>query len=389
MPERPSRARCGGWAFAVALAGACALAAGPVVAQAPSAAQAAANQAGQFAMDARHTGRSSVRGPRRAPAIVWRVRARRRIFASPTLTPEATIVFAGVDGMVHAVDRGGVERWAFAASGGVFATPATIGDRTIIGHGGGAFVALDRRGDVLWRLETDEDADASPTVAPDGAVLLAWRGVAAVDARSGAPRWRTRGARVLGGAAVALDGAVVYADVEGALVWLRAADGVELRRARVGSVVEGAPTIDDDGGVIVGSEDGHVRKFTAQGVLAWDVALGGPVRATPALGRDGSVIVGSEDLGVHSLDAATGARRWTVRTGGFVHSSARVDRDGWVYVGNQDDRLYAIEPSGRVAWTVTLGADIDASALLVSDGVLAVGCDDGGLYLLAEPSSGR
>lgn len=336
-------------------------------------------------MDARHTGRSSVAGPRAQPSIQWRVRARRRVFSSPALGADGTIVFSGVDGVVHAIDgRSGVERWAHAASGGVFSSPAVLGELTILGHGGGAFVALDRRGARVWRAETEEDADASPTIAPDGAAILASRGVASVDARTGAVRWRTRGARVLGSPAVSTDGSIVFADVDGNLLWLRATDGAEVRRARIGSLVEGSPMIADDGAVVVASEDGHVRRYSPQGALVWDVALGGPARTTPALARDGSIIVGSDDLHVHSLDGASGARRWSVRTGGFLRASARIDRDGWIYVGSEDDRLLAIEPSGRLAWSVTLGADIDSSALLVRDGVIAVGCDDGGLYLLSD-----
>lgn len=343
----------------------------------------AVSEGAQFGNDARHTGRSAVRGPRREPRIQWRVRARRRVYSSPVLASNGTIAFAGVDGTVHGVDLQGVERWAFSAPGGVFATPAFTGSHVIVGHGGGAFVALDGRGERAWSVAVEEDADASPTLS-ESVVLLANRGVIAVDARTGAQRWRTRGARILGAASVTSDGAVVYADVEGSLVWLRASDGTELRRARVGSIVEGSPLVLDDNAVVIGAEDGHVRRFTAQGALAWDVALGGAVRTTPALGRDGAIIVGSDDLNVHALDPATGARRWSLRTGGFIHASARIDRDGWIYVGSEDDRLLAIEPSGQLAWSVSLGADIDSSALLVRDGTIAVGCDDGGLYVLSE-----
>ncbi len=343
-----------------------------------------ATEPSQFAMDARHTGRSALRGPRVEPRIEWRVRARRRVFSSPIFAGSDTIAFAGVDGAVHGVDANGIERWAYGAPSGVFSTPAFNGSHVLFGHGGGAFVAIDARGERQWSLAVDEDADASVTLGNDGVAYLANRGVTAADSRTGAVRWRSRGARILGGPALTADGALVYADVDGALVWLRAADGVEQRRVRINTLVEGSALVTDDNAVVVGGEDGHVRKFTAQGAVAWDVALGGPVRTTPALGRDGAIIVGSDDLHVHGLDPATGARRWSVRTGGFVRASARVDRDGWIYVGSEDDRMLAIQPSGQLAWSLSLGADIDSSALIVRDGALAVGCDDGGLYLLSE-----
>lgn len=346
--------------------------------------EAAGPPSAQFAMDARHTGRTSVRGPRTSPRVRWRVRARRRVFSSPILAFDRTIAFAGVDGTLHGVDLDGVERWAFSAPGGVFSTPAFTGAHVIVGHGGGAFVAVDARGErAPWSVATEEDADANVTIS-NATAYLAARGVIAVDARTGAERWRARGARILGGVAVSGDGSVVYADVEGSLVWLRASDGVEQRRVRLDTLVEGSALIDEDNAVIVGGEDGRVRKFSSQGAPLWNIALGGPVRTTPALGRDGAIIVGSDDLNVHALDPASGARRWSLRTGGFLRASARIDRDGWIYIGSEDDRMLAIEPNGQLAWSVSLGADIDSSALLVRDGALAVGCDDGGLYLLSE-----
>lgn len=39
-----------------------------------------------------------MRGPHEEPVIVWRVRARHRVFASPVITREGWTVFAGVDG---------------------------------------------------------------------------------------------------------------------------------------------------------------------------------------------------------------------------------------------------------------------------------------------------
>ncbi|MDP3276762.1 MAG: PQQ-binding-like beta-propeller repeat protein [Deltaproteobacteria bacterium] len=339
----------------------------------------------QFAADAQHTGRSALRGPRTAPSIRWRVRARRRVFASPMVDPDGYVVFAGIDGRVRAVDLEGVVRWSFAAPSYVFATPARVSTGIIAGYNGGAFVALNGRGHVQWRHAVADDADCSPTVGRDDALYLAARGVSAVHGRTGEARWRWEGPRVLGSVALSPDESqVIVIPVDHILRWLDARNGRELRRVLVPSLVESAPLVLDDGVVVVGSEDGHVRAYRPDATLLWDHALSAPVRSTPTFARDRSVVVGGDDLHVRALDPATGNERWSVRTGGFVRAAATIDRDGWIYVGSEDDRLYAIGPDGALRWSLTMSADLDDRALIVQDGVMAVGTDDGALYLLRE-----
>jgi outer membrane protein assembly factor BamB len=344
----------------------------------------------QFAMDAQHTGRTPLRGPHTTPAIAWRVRARHRVHASPVFTADGYVAFAGIDGMVHALDRAGVERWAFAAPYEVFATPAVWGAITLVPHlgargggGGAGLVAVDGRGRALWSHAEPEDVDAPPAIAPDGTVYVASRGLTALGP-DGTARWTTPTAgQVFGAPAIARDGAMVFvADLSGELLYVHARDGQVERRVRVGAPVYGGPLVLEDGGVVVGARDGHVRAFGPDGVLRWDVATRDEVRATPALGRDGTVVVGSDDGGIYGLRAADGVQVFRVGTSGRVRASARVDADGYVFVGSEDDVLYALDPHGAVAWTLTLGADIDSAVLVLPWGGLAVGCDDGGLYHL-------
>ena len=54
-------------------------------------------------------------------------------------------------------------------------------------------------------------------------------------------------------------------------------------------------------------------------------------------------------------------------------------------VGSEDDRLWAIEPDGKLRWSVELGADVDSSPVIGPDGTIYVGSDDGKLYALRAP----
>lgn len=335
----------------------------------------------QFGMDPQHTGQSPYRGPHTAPVMTWLVRARHRVFASPTITSEGYLVFAGIDGMVHAVDRDGVERWAFAAPREIFATPAVYGSTVLVAHDGGALVALDSRGRFLWSHPTADNADAPPTVGPDGTVYLASRGVVALDLH-GRIRWTAVTAgHVFAAPALSADGTtVLVADLEGELTYLRAADGAVVRRVRVGAPVYGAPLVLHDGTVVVGARDGHVRAFRSDGSLRWDFATRDEIHSSPALRGDGTIVVGSDDGGIYGIDGRDGTVRFRVTTSGRVRASPRIDADGYVYIGSEDDVLYAIDPQGTVAWTYLLGSDIDSSVLITPWGGLAVGCDDGALY---------
>jgi outer membrane protein assembly factor BamB len=342
----------------------------------------------QFGVDAQHTGRSPYRGPHRVPRVLWRVRAAHRVYASPALSAAGRLVFAGIDGVVHALDWDGVERWAYSAPRAVFATPAALGPLTFVAHDGGALVAVDGRGRVNWMHPTPEDADASPMVGPDGTVYLASRALEALGP-GGAVRWRCPlGGHVFGAPALSRDGTTVYVAVmSGDLLAVRASDGHVQGRMRVGSHVYAAPLVLDDGTVVVGASDGHVRAFGPDGRLRWNFATRDEVRGTAALGRDGTVIVGSDDGGIYGLRATDGTQVFRAATAGRVRASPRIDADGFIFVGSEDDVLYALGPAGNEVWNFTIGADLDSSPLITPGQGMAVGADDGGLYYLVESDS--
>lgn len=336
--------------------------------------------------DTRHTGRSARRGPRRAPTVAWRVRTRRRVSASPGLTAEGWVVFASLDGGVHAVDGAGRVRWSRLGLGRVFASPAVSGDLVVVGADGGAFVGLGPRGVERWRIASDEDCDAPAVVGDDGAVYVASRWLRARE-----PDGRTRYSVNLAGhvfGAPALHGDTLYVpEMPGAVAMLRASDGGLVRRVALPALQVGGVLVLDDGGFVVGSEDGQVRAFGPDGAARWSFATQGAarglgVRTTPALRRDGTVVFGAEDGGFYGVAAADGRSVFRVQTAGPVRSSAAVDADDWSYFGSQDDRVYAVDAAGAVAWSVSLGADVDGSPVLFADGALAVGADDGALHAL-------
>lgn len=358
-------------------------------AQAPPAAPSAPEHRAMFGGDARHTGRSTLRGPRGAPVIRWRVRTTRRVFSSPTVDARGRAVVGSLDGTILFVDADGVTRATAAAPARVFSSPASLGELVVFGHDGRAFVALDARAQTAWQLPTAQDADAPPVVGADGALYLASDALVAVD-RRGAVRWRRPlGAHAFGAPALTADGAVVCTDLSGALTWIDARDGAVRQRVATPAPIYGGALVLDDGAAVVAGDDGHLRAYAPDGTLRWDHASDGAARGlgarvTPALRRDGVIVAGAEDGGIYGVRAADGARAFKLATGFPVRSSACVDRDDVAYVGGEDDAVHAVAADGHERWRVSLGADVDSSPTLLRDGLLVVGCDDGALYALGD-----
>ena len=60
-----------------------------------------------------------------------------------------------------------------------------------------------------------------------------------------------------------------------------------------------------------------------------------------------------------------------------------IDREGRIYFGSRDDRLYALDPKGKLLWQLAFPADIDAQVAITPEGTLVVACDDGHVRGLA------
>ncbi|MDB4928553.1 MAG: cell surface protein [Myxococcaceae bacterium] len=341
-----------------------------------------------FAAPAAGADGSTLRGPHRDAAVLWRVRTSRRVFSSPALTREGWATFGSLDGTVQAVDRGGVVRWSHRLASRVFSSPATVGELTVIGSDAREVVALDARGSLRWRAALPQDMDAPVFALADGGVLVASGDLRAFT-REGELRWTTPLAgHVYGAVARGAGSEVLVPEMRGSVAVVDSADGRLVRRVELGSFLYGGALALDGGAFVVGLGDGTVRCFGPEGSPRWSFSTDGAarrlgVRATPALRADGVVVVGAEDGRIYGLRAADGSVAFRVVTSAPVRSRACVDRDGWAFVGGEDDQVHAIGPDNAEAWRVTLGADVDSGPRLVADGVLVVGADDGALHAIA------
>jgi outer membrane protein assembly factor BamB len=348
-----------------------------------------------FRLDPSHRGRSPHRLPAARPVIAWTYEARGPIASSPARSAEGWIAVGSHDGRLHVVGPDGAPLWAFATGDIIFSTPAIApGGALYVGSDDDHLYALDvRERRTLWRFRVGScrnvgigpeasrcDADAGPTIGPDGTIYTGGDGIHAIRP-DGSLRWRFPTAGHVSSAPALLPDGTVVAGCQDNAVYAVNPDGSKRWDFRAKGDVESSPAVAEDGTVYVGSDDGRLYALTRDGVLRWAFTAGDDVRASPAIGPDGTIYVGAFD-GLFYAVRPEGTLKWTFRAGDRILSSALVDAEGAVLFGSQDDRLYALEANGFPRWSVELGGDVDSSPLLAADGTIYVGADDKKLYAL-------
>jgi outer membrane protein assembly factor BamB len=360
----------------------------------PEAASAAAGA--MFRFGSEHRGRSAFKVPARRPEIAWSYETRGAITSSPVLGPDGTVLVGSHDGELHVISRDGKPLWRFSTGDMIFSSPAVFrGTVAYIGSDDDHLYALDltaRR--ALWNFRVGAcphstgvgpdtsrcDADAGPTVGPNGVVYTGGDAVYAINP-DGTQRWRfATGGHVSAAPALLPDGTVIAGSQDN-LLYAIAPDGNKRWDFRAGDDVESAPAIGDDGTIYFGSDDQKLYALAPTGQLLWAFNTGGDIRAAPAVGFDGTLYVGAFDSLMYAI-RRDGTLAWTFRTGDRIISSALVDSEGTILFGSQDDRLYALDRQGQQRWSAELGGDVDSSPLLGPDGTIYVGSDDRKLYAL-------
>jgi outer membrane protein assembly factor BamB len=222
---------------------------------------------------------------------------------------------------------------------------------------------------VRWALHMHGRLSARAVIG-DGVVYAATArpGVAnavyALDAATGAARWRTVVAGAVSTGLAAVDGVVYVAASLGSVYALDAGTGrvrwttmvpVGRNYAKEWSGAASAPVV-GGGGVFVGGADGEVYALdAATGATRWHTAFGGGdggVGSVPAF-ADGRVFIATSDGRVAALDSATGALRWRHSVTEVIAGSPHLV-DGYVFVrgsAGTDQNVYALDPAtGEVRW---------------------------------------
>jgi outer membrane protein assembly factor BamB len=276
--------------------------------------------------------------------------------------------------------------WTFRARQLLEFPPAiAYGNLYVTNNSGTTFAVATKDGKVVWQRASGRCAASSPAVggkvvyqsflnrppcnatsSPDELTGV----VAAYDAITGRPRWRTE----IGpteSSPLLHQGRVYVGDWRGNVYALDAQTGKLRWQAATGGRVKGAVSALGNR-LFVGSYDGRVYAFDSRnGALQWRTSsqdrFGGRGRfySTPSVAY-GRVFIGSTDGKVYAFGATTGTLLWSTSTGGFVYSSPAVWRQT-VYAGSYSGRLYAIDAAtGATRWTFSANGPISGAPTVMA-----------------------
>lgn len=236
-----------------------------------------------------------------------------------------------------------------------------------------------------WSVEVGHGGPAAgPAVAEGAVIVVAERGVVALDPRSGEPLWEADRTEGPAGPPAIVGDLVVHVSGSGsatALVARAVDDGVEAWRAFVDANVPGG-VVAADGLVYAATTAGEVVAVDAPtGEERWRAELGGRLDATPAV-ADGLVLAAGTEpstgvITVFAVDAAGGGDpEWRFSTpGGAAPASAPASSGGRAFVATSDGTVRALDlDAGTEAWEGDLRAVVDdrqipaaADPLVVAD----------------------
>jgi eukaryotic-like serine/threonine-protein kinase len=333
-------------------------------------------QSAMFRSDPAHGG-VYASAPATLREVKWRFRARGPIISSPAVVGGKVYVGSS-DGSLYAVsERTGMLAWRFKTKGPVRSSPAVVGDSVFFSSLDGNIYAVGATdGKVRWRFATQGERRftapgihgimprtetmpdpfdlflSSPTVA-DGVVYVGSgdRHVYALDAASGALRWKFETGNVVHATPAVSNGTVYIGSWDRYMYALDANTGAVRWKFQTGddTVIYNQVGIASsaavaNGIVYFGCRDSKFYAVDARtGALRWKRDEHGSwVIGSPAIAHGNVYYTTSDERVFVALDAASGALRFTIPYGAFAFSSPSI-AGNIVYFGSFDGKLYAAD----------------------------------------------
>jgi eukaryotic-like serine/threonine-protein kinase len=173
----------------------------------------------------------------------------------------------------------------------------------------------------------------------------------ALDALSGALKWKYEAGGNFSYSAPAVSNGVVYAgNTNNNMYAMDAASGKLLWTYSTGNSIESSPAV-ANGMVYFGSDDHSFYAVNiTDGSLKWKYQTGYNVSSSPAV-FDGVVFFGSDDNNLYALDAATGSVKWQYNAGSIFNASSPIIDNGTIYIGSRAGDLLAVNVmNGQLKW---------------------------------------
>lgn len=354
-----------------------------------------------------------------APQVVFEVpigagNGRKHKITAEPVVAEGRVFTMDSEAMVVAHTTGGGALWSTdltpasdrkgdASGGGLAYSGGTVFATT----GFGELIAMDAgSGAIRWRQDLGAPGSGAPTVSGGTVYVLSTMNRAiAVNASNGRLVWQTPGTPdkpgVLGSTAPAVAGSTVVMPFSiGSLVGVNAADGeprwaVQAKGLRNGrafaqvSEFSGAPVVSGST-IYAATAAGDLTAVSTSGQQLWSVTEGA---MHPVVVAGGSLFMVGDDIELVRVNASNGERIWGVPLPGYTKSNQRRRKaiypsygptlaGGRLWVASGDGVLRAFDPSnGAVVNAVQLPAGASSRPVIVG-GVAYIATDRGTLVAL-------
>jgi len=366
--------------------------------------QASAQDAPMFRGNLQHTGVYNAPGVAQFKQIKWKFHTSGRVISSPAVVG-GVAYFGSTDGNLYAVNiASGKLTWKFATGSWVVSSPAVASGIVYFGSYDSNFYAVDATtGQLKWKFQTGGERryagkhlhhlEPAAERMPDPWDFFlsspsVWNGVVyfgsgdgnvyALDANSGALKWKFQTGDVVHSSPAIADGTLYIGSWDTYLYALDAGNGKEKWRFKTGDDpefhnhvgIQASPAV-VDGVVYFGCRDANVYAVDATtGKQKWSFSVGGSWVNNSAAVHEGKVYVATSIPGnLGALDAKTGSLLFKLPTGTPVFSSMAL-ASGVLYVGNFGGKLTAIDVKAqKPSWEFeTDGAKQNAGAYTNADG---------------------
>lgn len=298
----------------------------------------------------------------------------------------------GPNGLLALDAQSGREVWHVAGIGGVSA----VADSVLIVRDGGTdesnddLIALDAKtGAERWRHAKSQDAGWTPVIDKGVVYIPALpNAMQALDIQTGETIWSMELPGAVTKSASLSDEMVIFGNTDGNLYALSRDDGQIIWTASLMGGVIGVPAI-DRGQIFV-----SIREGDKPGLHALDLATGKVLWSHTGSSADvryaavsgGIVYFPSLDGTLTALNAADGTQKWQLKTGGPIEGSPVV-AGTVVYQVSEDGQLYAVDgETGTTIWTFALDGPSSVETPVAGD-VIYVFSQTGTVYALSEAAS--
>ncbi len=290
-------------------------------------------------------------------SLRWKYDIAAVIGSSPSLSNNGNDVYIGdYDGRLTSVSASsGTLNWTFTSSGRIYASPAVSPDGTVVfGSSDGNIYAINpSNGQEKWRFSTGGEIGGSPVIDKDGYVYFGSADgyIYGVNPNNNNPQQILK--LNLGGevSSPALNGTgtLYVGSYDNKLYAVDIFTKRILWSTNVSAKIVTAPVIAENGTVYALTyEDSSLNAISSQGSLKWKYQLNSAnAFNSPVIGKDGKIYVGVGDKTVFALNPSSypNMESWQYVGDSDFISSPAISNNGTLYIVSKNSALYAIETS--------------------------------------------